>query len=36
MGSDGGGLRDDDEVDYKQVGKEHVVEGGEIKSGEVF
>ena len=37
MGSDGGGLSDNDEVDDEQVGKEQVVEGGEIKrSGEVF
>ena len=33
----GGGLSDDDEVDDEQVGKEQVVEGGEIKrSGEGF
>ena len=31
MGSDGGGLSDDDKVDDEQVGKEQVVEGGEFK-----
>ena len=37
MGRDGGGVSDNAEVDDEQVGKEQVVEGGEIKrSGEVF
>ena len=34
MGSNGGGLSDDEEVDDEQVGKEQVVEGGEIKRSE--
>jgi hypothetical protein len=37
LGRDGYGLSDDEEVDDEQVGKEQVVEGGEIKRcGEVF
>ena len=34
MGSDGCGFSDNAEVDDEQVGKEQVVEGGEIKRSE--